>query len=129
MARRTINQLLDEARARFRRVTPEQAFEEMNNGAALIDTRSRDLHHADGSIPGAVNVPLSVLEWRLDPESESRVEELADVGRRVILICAEGYSSSLAAARLHDMGFTAATDVIGGFRAWKEAGLPVERSR
>ena len=125
--RRTINDLLDAARGQLDRLEPVDALRAAQEGALLVDTRSADLRRADGSIPGAVHVPLSVLYWRLDPASESRDPALADPDRQVILICAHGYSSSLAAATLRDLGFSRATDVVGGFEAWAAAGLPVER--
>ncbi|MEA2461151.1 MAG: hypothetical protein QOH90_1328 [Actinomycetota bacterium] len=125
MGRRSIHELLAEARARLARVTPQQALEEMKTGGKVIDTRSADLRERDGSIPGAIELPLSVLEWRVDPESDSRDPRIEGTRDRLIILCAEGYSSSLAAARLQELGFSDVTDVEGGFAAWKEAGLPV----
>ena len=125
--RLTIDELLAAARSRLDRLEPADAARAVDDGALLVDTRSADLRARDGAIPGAVPVPLSVLYWRLDPASESRDPALADPGRQVILICAHGYSSSLAAATLQDLGFARATDVVGGFEAWAAAGLPVER--
>jgi len=95
----------------------------------LIDTRSDDQRGEHGAIPGALPISLSVLEWRVDSDSESRHPAVGDLGSDLILICAHGYSSSLAARRLQDLGFETATDVIGGFEAWKEAGLPVDPPR
>jgi rhodanese-related sulfurtransferase len=126
MARRSIEDLLEQARARLHRLEPEQAHAEMERGALLIDTRSGELRAHDGAIPGALELPLSVLEWRVDPESEFRDPSIGGLDARLILICAHGYSSSLAAARLQDLGFVNATDVVGGFEAWAAAGLPVE---
>jgi rhodanese-related sulfurtransferase len=123
--RATIAGLLAAARARLDRLEPREAQTALGQGALLIDTRSADLRRENGVIPGSVHVPLSVLFWRLDPTSESADPRLADGNRRVILICAHGYSSSLAAATLIDLGFPHATDVIGGFEAWAAAGLPV----
>jgi len=97
----------------------------MRQGATLIDTRDGDLRSRDGYIPGSVHVPLSVLEWRVDPTSGHQSAAVAGREDRLILICHEGYSSSLAAVRLHDLGFANTTDVIGGFVAWAAAGLPV----
>ena len=127
MSRRTIHDLLRGAREGLTRVSPEQALEEMAAGAKLIDTRSADLKDRDGRIPGAIELPLSVLEWRVDPESDSRDRRIQGTHERLILICAEGYSSSLAAARLQDLGFDRATDVIDGFDGWRRAGLPIEK--
>jgi rhodanese-related sulfurtransferase len=125
--RQTIGQLLEAARARLERLDPEEAHQALLDGALLIDTRSQDLRHAAGVIPGSVHIPLSVLYWRLDPSSESRNPDIADLDRRVILICAHGFSSSLAAATLQQLGFRKATDVAGGFEGWATAGLPVEQ--
>ena len=121
-----ITEVLEQARRRLKRVTPEQAAAERATGALLIDTRTAQQRDRDGVIPGALVIDRSVLEWRLDPTSPSRIPEAKDQLVRVILVCAEGYSSSLAAASLQDLGLVNATDVIGGFEAWKAAGLPVE---
>ena len=126
--RRTINALLDAARARLDRLEPAAAFAELRSGTLLIDTRCEDLRREEGVIPGSIHVPLSVLYWRLDPASGHENPAIADPDRRLMLICAHGYSSSLAAATLHDMGFSRATDVVGGFEAWAAAGLPIERA-
>lgn len=125
MTSRTVGDLLESARASLDRVTPAEAAAEQAAGALLVDTRCADARTAEGAIPGAVPVPLSVLFWRLDPTSASADPRLADRSRRVILVCAHGYSSSLAARTLRDLGFERATDVIGGFEAWEAAGLPV----
>jgi rhodanese-related sulfurtransferase len=125
MARRSIDEMLQEARARLQRLTPAEAHAEMQQGALLIDTRSSDLRGHEGAIPGALELPLNVLEWRVDPESGHRDPAIGGLESRLILICAHGYSSSLAAARVQDLGFVNATDVEGGFAAWAEAGLPV----
>ena len=124
-ARRTIDGLLAEARGRIRRLEPGAALVAMGDGALLVDTRSSDLRRETGIIPGSVHVPLSVLFWRLDPTSGYDDPALSRLERPVILVCAHGYSSSLAAATLVDLGFAAAGDVIGGFEAWAAAGLPV----
>jgi rhodanese-related sulfurtransferase len=108
------------------RLEAPEAFEAQRHGAWLIDTRSRDQIVAAGAIPGAIRVPLSVLEWRLDPASEWRLHPAPDLDDHVVLVCREGYSSSLAARRLQQLGFERATDLIGGFAAWDKAGLPVE---
>lgn len=128
MRRKTIDDLLEEARGGLDRLEPRPAYEAMKKGAILVDTRARDLRERDGSIPGALELPLSVLEWRVDPDSEHREASVTNLDAHLILICAHGYSSSLAAARLQDMGFVRATDVIGGFEAWASEGLPVARS-
>jgi rhodanese-related sulfurtransferase len=123
--RATIGGLLNAARIRLVRLEPSAAQEALADGALLVDTRDRELRRTTGVIQGSVHVPLSVLFWRLDPTSESADPRLADPNRRVVLICAHGYSSSLAAATLLDLGYARATDVIGGFEAWAAAGLPV----
>jgi rhodanese-related sulfurtransferase len=127
--RATIGRLLESARARLDRLEPIEAMAALADGALLIDTRSADLRRETGAIPGAIPIPLSVLYWRLDPSSESADPRVADPTRRVVLICAHGYSSSLAAATLRDLGFESATDVVGGFEAWAAAGLPVAPER
>lgn len=124
--RTTIVDLLGAARRRIRRLTPAAAQRAMSEGALLIDTRDRADRVRTGSIPGSVHVPLSVLFWRLDPASESRDPALSDLARPIVLICAHGYSSSLAAATLLELGFDSAGDVIGGIEAWAAAGLPLE---
>jgi len=98
----------------------------MTAGALLVDIRSDSQRATDGLIPGARFVPRNVLEWRLDPACPYRDPELARREARIVLLCAEGYQSSLAAATVRSFGVFAATDVIGGFRAWRAAGLPVE---
>ena len=124
--RRTIEQLLADARAGLIRLEPAAALIAQNNGATLVDTRCGDDRRASGAIPGSVHIPLSVLFWRLDPTSGHHIPSLADPARQVVLLCADGYSSSIAAATLVGLGFTRATDMIGGFNAWVAAGLPVE---
>ena len=91
----------------------------------MVDIRTESDRAAEGEIPGAIVIDRTVLEWRLDPTSPSRLEQAKDHQVRVIVVCAEGYSSSLAAASLQDIGLVNATDVIGGFEAWKSAGLPI----
>lgn len=125
--RKTVEELLTDARASLARVDPASAFEALQRGVTLIDTRSDDQRANDGSIPGALNIPLSVLEWRVDPSSGFNDDRVGGFDDPIILICAHGFSSSLAAQRLQHLGFTKATDVVGGFEAWMEAGLPVER--
>jgi rhodanese-related sulfurtransferase len=126
VSRTTIHELLAAARARLERLEPAQALEAVRAGAVLLDIRSEVSRERDGVIPGAAFHRRSVLEWRLDPESGYSDPALDDPGRQVILVCDEGYSSSLAAVTLQDLGFTRATDLIGGFEAWRDAGLPVE---
>src|SRR2546425_3311980 len=121
----TIDEVLERARKRLKRVEPRQAAAELADGALLVDTRTEAQRVKQGEIPGALVIDRTVLEWRLDPTSPSRIEEAKDYQIRVIVVCAEGYSSSLAAASLQDIGLVNATDMIGGFKAWKAAGPPV----
>jgi rhodanese-related sulfurtransferase len=123
VARTTIDDLLAAARSCLQRLRPAEAMRAMESGATLIDIRSDSQIARDGTIPGALVVPRNVLEWRLDPASEHR-HPAPQLGDHVILICDEGYQSSLAAATLQQLGFTRATDIDGGFQAWRAAGLP-----
>lgn len=124
-ARTSIHTVLDRARAGLDRLTPLEAMTATTGGARLVDVRRREQVLADGRIPGALEISLNVLEWRLDPDSSSRLEDAPSLPDLVIVVCDEGYCSSLAAARLQELGFRRATDVIGGFQAWRTAGLPV----
>ena len=126
IGRQTIDGLLEAARARLDRLEPVQAQAALEAGALLVDTRCAELRRESGVIPGSVHVPLSVLYWRMDPTSGHHDPALVDPERRVILICAHGYSSSLAAATLRDLGYPRATDVVGGYEAWHAAGLPTD---
>ena len=122
MTRKTAQQLLEEARAGLRRLEPHEAAA---RDALLVDTRDDGTRRAEGVIPGALHLPLSVLEWRADPDSPTHNPHVGGLERELVVVCSEGYSSSLAATRLRELGFTRATDLVGGFRAWKSAGLPV----
>jgi rhodanese-related sulfurtransferase len=128
-ARRTIDHLLADARARLDRLEPHAAAAAVADGdAVLLDIRSERQRERDGTIPGAVCHARNVLEWRVDPASDHHDPALGDdFDRRLVIVCDEGYQSSLAAATLQDLGFTRATDLVGGFQAWRAAGLPVER--
>jgi rhodanese-related sulfurtransferase len=126
-ARRTIDGLFEVARARIQRLEPSEAFAASERGALLVDIRSDLERERDGIVPGSLHVPRTVLEWRLDPESPWRNPYIGGLDEEVVLFCAEGYSSVLAAATLIDLGFPLAGDVIGGFSAWRAAGLPVGR--
>jgi rhodanese-related sulfurtransferase len=124
-ATENIDELLAGARSQLDRLSPAEALEEANGGAVIVDIRSESQRADDGLVPAAVYIPRNVLEWRLDPASDYRVPELAQQDRRVILICHEGYMSSLAAATVRRFGLDA-TDVVGGVEAWRKAGLPLE---
>lgn len=104
---------------------PVQAVSDVECGALLVDVRSVDERERHGVIPGSLHVPLGVLQWRADPSSGWTSPYLGDLSRRLVLVCAEGYSSSLAAASLVELGYPNATDLDGGFAAWRDAGLPV----
>jgi rhodanese-related sulfurtransferase len=124
----TIDELLAEARAGLERLTPEQAAEAMQDGALLIDVRSEIRREREGVVPGSLFLPRNVLEWRCDPSSESRDPRVpTDPEARLIVMCEQGYQSSLAAATLQRVGHPRATDLIGGFEGWTAAGLPVAR--
>jgi rhodanese-related sulfurtransferase len=119
-------ELLAEARSGLERLEPEEAHEAVEAGALLIDIRSDSQRAGDGVVPQARFVQRNVLEWRLDPEGDWRDPELARADAHVVLMCQDGYQSSLAAANLQKLGIERATDVVAGFRAWRDAGLPVE---
>jgi rhodanese-related sulfurtransferase len=125
-APRTIDDLLQEARARLRRLSPAEARDAAARGALIVDIRSEVQRAAQGLVPRAHFVPRNVLEWRADPASDHRDEVLVAAPGPLILMCAQGYQSSLAAATLLDLGVTA-TDMAGGFEAWDAQGLPVIR--
>jgi rhodanese-related sulfurtransferase len=125
--RRTIHDVLADARARLDRLEPAQAQRAVaEEGALIVDIRSELQRERDGVVPGTIHIPRNVLEWRLDPDSGAADARIGGLGRRVILMCDGGYQSSLAAAGLRDLGFERATDLAGGFQAWRAAGLPVE---
>ena len=126
MGRKTIDELLEEARTRIDRVSPRDAAAEVEDGALLVDIRSESQRAADGVVPGAIYHPRNVLEWRMDPASGHNDPAVGGVERRVIVMCDAGYQSSLAAATLRELGFARAADLDGGFQAWRGAGLPVE---
>ena len=124
----TLDELLDRARRDLVRVEPEQAAVELAHGALLIDIRPAEQRTEGGDIPGATVIDRNVLEWRLSPDSPWRIAAVTSPDIRVILVCNEGYSSSLTSATLKELGLVNATDVIGGFQAWQAAGLPTTRS-
>jgi len=120
----TVDDYLDQARAELERVTPAEADRLRREGALLVDIRPIANRAAEGEIPGSVPVERIHLEWRLDPSSDHRLPEV-DRDTKVIVLCNEGYASSLAARDLQRLGLETATDLVGGFRAWAAAGLPV----
>jgi len=121
---RSILDVLNDARRGLDRLSPQVAFDEIEAGAMLIDIRPPEQRLVEGEVPGAFVIGRNVLEWRLDPKSDARIPDLARYDRRVIVMCSEGYASSLAAASLRQLGLFLATDLEGGFQAWKAAGLP-----
>jgi rhodanese-related sulfurtransferase len=123
----SVDDLLARAREGLDRVDPTAAAREVDSGAVLIDIRSETQRAEDGVVPQAVYIPRNVLEWRCDPASDHRDPRVSDPGARLIVMCDAGYASSLAAATLKELGLERATDLDGGFQAWREAGLPVER--
>lgn len=122
-----VDTLLDRARSQLHRLEPRAAAVATRQGAVLIDIRYAALRDRDGLIPGALIVERNELEWRLDPYGDHRVPEATGHAVHAIVICNEGYASSLAAVSLQQLGLARATDVIGGFQAWRAAGLPVRR--
>jgi rhodanese-related sulfurtransferase len=124
--RRSVDHLLAEARARLVRLSPAETADAMKDGALLVDIRSAAQRADGGDVPGAVVVERNVLEWRFDPQSDARLP-LANYDLHLIVMCNEGYMSSLAAATLQDIGLYRATDLIGGFLTWRAAGMPVVR--
>jgi rhodanese-related sulfurtransferase len=127
--RRTIDDVLAAARAVLDRLEPHAAHDAVGRGALLVDIRQDTSRLRDGVIPGALHLPRTVLEWRADPDSPFRNPHVGGLDRQLILVCDHGYSSSLAAVSLVELGFAHATDLVGGFRAWRDAGMPVARLR
>jgi rhodanese-related sulfurtransferase len=123
----TIEQMLANARARLTRLAPADAARAVDDGALLVDIRPDWQRSTEGAIPGALLIERNHLEWRLDPTSDARIASATDHDVAVVIVCSEGYTSSLAAASLQDLGLHRATDVVGGFHAWQRAGLPTTR--
>ncbi|HEY3672837.1 MAG TPA: rhodanese-like domain-containing protein [Acidimicrobiia bacterium] len=120
----TVDDLLARARARLHRLEPADAAAAATRGALLVDIRPAWQRADEGEIPGALLIERNHLEWRLDPASGARIPEAVDHDVEIVVVCSEGYSSSLAAASLQDLGLHHATDLVGGFRAWRDEGLP-----
>ncbi|MGD9701068.1 MAG: rhodanese-like domain-containing protein [Acidimicrobiia bacterium] len=114
----SIDDILAAARARLDRVAPEDLEREQLDGAVIVDIRPVEQRARDGTLPGAIVIDRNVLEWRLDPSCEHHVPDITGYDTRIVIVCNEGYSSSLAAALLHDVGLNRATDLIGGYQAW-----------
>jgi rhodanese-related sulfurtransferase len=126
---RTIDELLEQVRSRIDRVQPGEVAERVAAGALLVDTRPFEQRARDGEVPGAVVVDRNVLEWRLDPASPDRLPEVTGYDLEIIVLCNQGYSSSLVADTLRTLGLGRAVDVIGGFEAWAADGLAITRVR
>jgi rhodanese-related sulfurtransferase len=114
----SIDDILTDARARLDRVAPEDLEGERSNGAMIVDIRPVEQRTRDGAVPGAIVIDRNVLEWRLDPSCAHHIPDITDHDTRIVIVCNEGYGSSLAAALLHDIGLWRATDLIGGYQAW-----------
>jgi rhodanese-related sulfurtransferase len=121
---RSIDALLAEARSRITRLSVHEAAERVAAGALLVDIRPAAQRAREGEVPGALVVERNVLEWRFDPASDARLPEATGYDVEVVVLCSEGYTSSLAADALRSLGLSRATDVVGGFVAWAAAGLP-----
>jgi rhodanese-related sulfurtransferase len=120
-----IDEILERARARLARLGPHEVAAAIERGAVLVDIRPAAQRAEFGEIPGAVVIERNVLEWRLDPRSDARLPFAGSYDLEVIVTCQEGYTSSLAAASLQELGLARATDLAGGYAAWRDAGLPV----
>lgn len=120
----SVEEMLAQARAGLRRLTPVQAHDALVNGAVLVDIRPGWQRAGEGEVPGALVVERNHLEWRFDPECDARLPQATGYDVQVIVLCSQGYTSSLAAASLHALGLRRATDVIGGFHAWRAQALP-----
>jgi rhodanese-related sulfurtransferase len=123
-APRTLADLLAEATERIVRLSPTEAHGAVRAGALLVDIRSDSDRARDGVVPGSLHLPRTVLEWRTAPDSAFRNPHVGGLDRQLVVLCDHGYSSVLAAATLADLGFAGAGDVIGGYEAWRAAGLP-----
>jgi len=128
LGRRTVDDLLADARARLVRLSPEEALAAQAAGAVLVDVRGDDQIRGHGSIPGAIRIPRNVLEWRADPSCPAHDPRIADLDSAIVIVCQQGYQSSLAASNLQELGFSRATDLDGGFEAWCAAGLPIDHA-
>jgi rhodanese-related sulfurtransferase len=126
MAGPGVDRLLDEARQHLHRVTATEAASAAREDALLVDIRPLPQREREGEIPGALIIGRNVLEWRLDPAGRNRLPEAENPRRPIVVLCSQGFASSFAARSLQLLGWEAATDLVGGFRAWAAAGLPVQ---
>lgn len=120
---RTIDDVLAAARARLERVEPTELIRAVADGAVVVDIRPAAQRAAEGELGGAMVIERNVLEWRCDPASDARIDAAVDHDVAWVVLCSEGYTSSLAAAALQDLGLHRATDVAGGYRALRRAGV------
>jgi rhodanese-related sulfurtransferase len=127
--RTTLDELVAAASRRIERLSPHDALAARDRGALIVDIRSAEARQRHGVVPGSLHVPRTVLEWRVDPDSPWRNPHVGGLGSSIVVICDHGYSSVLAAAALVDLGFEHAADVVGGFDAWRAAGLRVAPPR
>ena len=127
--RRSLDGLVTDAAEQITRFSAPDAFSACASDAVIIDIRSQDAREHDGIVPGSLHIPRTVLEWRIALDSPWRNPHLGGLDQRLILICDHGYSSILAAANLVQLGFYRSGDVIGGFDAWRDNGLPIARRR
>ena len=121
----TIEEMLAAARQRLNRATPAEALHRQAAGATLVDIRPIHQRVEYGEIPGSIVIERNVLEWRFDPASDARLPQVTEHAHPVVVLCQQGYTSSLAAASLLDLGLTSSTDMVGGFEAWRDASLPI----
>lgn len=122
----SVDDLLAQARAQLDRITPEEAFERQQDGALLVDIRPQHQREREGEAVGTLFIERNHLEWRFDLLREWHIEEVTSYDQDIIILCSESYTSSLAAFALQQLGFSKATDVVGGFMAWKDSGLPTQ---
>lgn len=120
----SIDDMLTAARSRLRRMTPHQAASAVDDGALLVDIRPQGQRRREGEVPGSLVIERNVLEWRFDPTNAARLAAATGHDVRVVVMCSQGYTSSLAAASLQEIGLGHSTDIVGGFQAWSAAGLP-----
>jgi rhodanese-related sulfurtransferase len=120
-----VDELLENSRRDVRRLTPPEVVEAAARGALVVDTRTEAQRRRQGELPGALVIDRTVLEWRLDPASRSRIPEATGYDLEIVVVCRQGFSSSLAAASLRALGLHRATDMVGGVDAWAAAGLPL----
>lgn len=127
--RTTLDELVAAACRRIERLSPQDALTASEEGALIVDIRSSESRDRSGVVPGSLHLPRTVLEWRVEPDSPWRNPAVPGLDAQLIVLCDHGYSSALAAAMLVDLGFARAGDVLGGFEAWRAAGLPITRAR